>query len=167
MEFGARRRVQSRSTLSLVSSHLHRILCYYLNLFFSGQQVKMAGSKLRTQCVSIPDQTVLVTCFHHQQLVGHAFASVWSFDGGTSKHILLWSSIAYIVAGVVGWITQLVVDMSVRKRYIATQLLQTLKAHPLFQSVTTVGLVSSHPAVCNALAKYAGNLYYDLCSRVL
>jgi uncharacterized membrane protein YGL010W len=61
-----------------------------------------------------------------------------------------------IVTGVVGWITQLVVHRSVRKRYIATQLLQTLKVHPLFQRVTIVGLVSSHPAACNALAKYAG-----------
>ncbi|KIM83076.1 hypothetical protein PILCRDRAFT_784269 [Piloderma croceum F 1598] len=62
---------------------------------------------------------------------------------------------AHIFSGVVGWITQLVVDKTVRKRYIATQLLQTLKAHPLFQNVTVVGLVSSHPAACNALAKYA------------
>ncbi|KAG1731980.1 uncharacterized protein EDB91DRAFT_1152670 [Suillus paluster] len=103
-----------------------------------GQSVKMTGSKLRSQCVSIPDHTVLVTCFQHEKLVGHAFASVWSFEGG-----------------VVGWITQLVVDMSVRKRYIATQLLQTLKVHPLFQGVTAVGLVSSHPAACSALAKYS------------
>jgi hypothetical protein len=64
--------------------------------------------------------------------------------------------------GVVRWITQLVVDASVRKHYIATQLLQTLKAHPLFQSVTIVGLVSSHPAACNALAKYAGTFYLYL-----
>ncbi|KAG1746958.1 hypothetical protein EDB19DRAFT_1848448 [Suillus lakei] len=105
----------------------------------SGQPVKMTGSKLRSQSVSIPDHTVLVTCFQHEKLVGHAFASVWSFEGG-----------------VVGWITQLVVDRSLRKRYIATQLLQTLKAHPLFQSVTAVGLASSHPAACTALAKYTG-----------
>jgi len=98
----------------------------------------MSGNKLQTQCVSVPLKTVLVTCFNHEQLVGHAFASIWDFDGG-----------------VVGWITQLVVEKNVRKRYIATQLLQTLKSHPLFQRVTLVGLVSSHPAACNALAKYA------------
>jgi len=108
------------------------------NIYCLGQPVKMTSSKLRSQCVSCPEKTVLVTCFQHEQLVGHAFASVWDFDGG-----------------VVGWITQLVVDKSVRKRYIATQLLQTLKAHPLFQNVTVIGLVSSHPAACNALAKYA------------
>src|ERR1700722_19324150 len=63
---------------------------------------------------------------------------------------------AHMVPGVVGWIKQLVVDKIVRKRYITTQLLQTLKSHPMFQHVTLVGLVSSHPAACNALAKYAG-----------
>ncbi|KAG1875710.1 hypothetical protein F4604DRAFT_1761561 [Suillus subluteus] len=97
-----------------------------------GQPVKMTDSKLRSQSVSIPDHTVLVTCFHHEKLVGHAFASVWSFEGG-----------------VVGWITQLVVDRSLRRRYIATHLLQTLKLHPLFQRVTAIGLVSSHPAAPN------------------
>ena len=166
MESGVRRQAQSQSTLSLVSSHLHWIFLYYLNSFFSGQQVKMASSKLWTQCVFVSDQTVLVTCFHHQQLVGHAFASVWSFNGGTSKHIL-WSLIAYIIAGVVRWITQLIIDMSIHKHYIATQLLQTLKVHPLFQSVNTVGLMSLHPAACNALAKYADHLYYNLCSWIL
>ena len=58
--------------------------------------------------------------------------------------------------GVVGWITQLVVDKGSHKCYITTWLLQTLKAHPLFQYVTVMGLVLSHPAACNALAKYAG-----------
>jgi len=71
-----------------------------------------------------------------------------------------------ILAGVVGRITQLVVDSHVHKQYIATQLLQTLKAHPLFQHVTAVGLVSSHPVACNALAKYAGtftHVYVHIC----
>ena len=62
---------------------------------------------------------------------------------------------AHIIPGVVGWITQLVVDKGFHKHYIATWLLQTLKAYPLFQHVT-VGLVSSHPTACNALVKYAG-----------
>jgi hypothetical protein len=64
------------------------------------------------------------------------------------------------VLGVVGWITQLVVDASVRQHYIATHLLQTLKTHPLFIDVTTVGLVSSHPAACDALAEYAHKYIY-------
>jgi hypothetical protein len=57
--------------------------------------------------------------------------------------------------GVVGWITQLVVDLNRRKRHIATQLLQTLKDHALFRNVTIVGLASSHPAACNALTNCA------------
>ncbi|EED81162.1 predicted protein, partial [Postia placenta Mad-698-R] len=56
----------------------------------------------------------------------------------------------------VGWITQLVVDTSERRQSIATVLLQRLKASGLFDSVTVVGLASSHPAACAALAKLAG-----------
>ena len=84
-----------------------------------------------------------MTCFSHNLLLGHAFATVWESDGC-----------------VVGWITQLVVDKTTRRRYIATMLLQALKAHPLFSNVTVVGLVSSHPAACHALAKYAGKHKY-------
>lgn len=54
-----------------------------------------------------------------------------------------------------GWVAQLVVDAMVRKRYIAMQLLQTLKSHSLFKNINTVGLVSAHPAACDALAKYS------------
>jgi hypothetical protein len=51
-----------------------------------------------------------------------------------------------------------------RQRYVATQLLQTLKTHPLFNDVTVVELVSSHPAACDVLAKYAGD--YSICHDV-
>jgi hypothetical protein len=44
--------------------------------------------------------------------------------------------------------------MKVRKRWIATQLLQFLKNDDMFSKVIAVGLVSSHPAACTALAKY-------------
>lgn len=57
--------------------------------------------------------------------------------------------------GSVGWVTQLVVDMRVRRRRIATQLLQTLKTDELFANVTAMGLASSHPASCTALATCA------------
>ncbi|KAG1778111.1 hypothetical protein EV702DRAFT_1179095 [Suillus placidus] len=56
----------------------------------------------------------------------------------------------------VGWVTQLVVDEAVHQCYVMTQLLQTLKVHAPFSCINIVGLVSSHPAACNALAKYAG-----------
>ena len=42
----------------------------------------MTGSRLRTQCVSVPEKTVLVTCMLHDELVAHAFASVWTFEHG-------------------------------------------------------------------------------------
>jgi hypothetical protein len=63
-------------------------------------------------------------------------------------------------AGTVGWITQLVVSSAVRKCYIATQLLQTLKRHKLFQNVTAVGLVSSHPAAVSVVAKLCRKFWY-------
>jgi hypothetical protein len=141
----------------------------------------MTGSRLRTQCVSMPEKTVLVTCFRvdqelGQQLIGHAFASVWDYgvSGGMYDCIPMVLYKAHIVSGdptsntsvVVGWITQLVVDKTVRQRYIATQLLQVLKAHPLFTSISIIGLVSSHPAACNALAKYAGKSILPLSTRL-
>jgi len=98
----------------------------------------MNGARLRAQCLSNPNQTILVTCFKQNKLVGHAFATVWDTEVGS-----------------IGWVTQLVVDQEVRKCWIATQLLQTLKSNALFTKVTAVGLVSSHPAACTALAKYA------------
>ncbi|KAG1868786.1 hypothetical protein C8R48DRAFT_771555 [Suillus tomentosus] len=109
----------------------------------AGKNVRMTSAKLRAQCLSHPENTVLVTCYlqvehDHPQLYGHAFATVW--DHGENK---------------VGWVTQLVVHKAVRRRYIATQLLQALKFHALFSDVNIVGLASSHPASCNALAKYA------------
>jgi len=103
-----------------------------------GKRVKFNSSRLRAQCLSNPSQTVLVTCFKQNQLVGHAFATVWNTSIGT-----------------VGWVTQLVVDMGVRRRWIATHLLQMLKNDELFANVTAMGLASSHPASCTALAKYA------------
>jgi len=100
--------------------------------------VKFNSSRLRAQCLSNPSQTVLVTCFKQNQLIGHAFATVWNTSIGT-----------------VGWVTQLVVDVGVRRRRIATHLLQMLKNDELFANVTAMGLASSHPASCTALAKYA------------
>jgi len=56
--------------------------------------------------------------------------------------------------GVVGWVTQLVVDASVRRRHIATDLLRTLKTHDLFRDINAIGLASSHPAAVCALSNY-------------
>ncbi|KAF9467411.1 hypothetical protein BDZ94DRAFT_1305486 [Collybia nuda] len=101
---------------------------------FSATTIEYGVPRQRQSPVS-PNQD----CPRHSDLVGHAFATTWDVPGGT-----------------IGWITQLVDSITMRQRYIATQLLQTLKTHEVFKDVTIVGLVSSHPAVCNALAKYAG-----------
>ena len=121
----------------------------------------MSGKKLRDQCVTCPEKTVLVTCFGRTQLLCHAFATVWEFDGGMSTIYLYTHSEYLSPTGIIGWITQLVIDRSMRRCYVATQLLQTLKTHPLFNNVTVVGLVSSHPAACDVLAKYAGK--HSIC----
>lgn len=42
----------------------------------------MTDRKLKSLLLSVPEKTVLVTCFKHTQLVGHAFATVWRFNGG-------------------------------------------------------------------------------------
>ncbi|KAG1805434.1 uncharacterized protein BJ212DRAFT_1248843, partial [Suillus subaureus] len=111
-----------------------------------GKQVKMTSARLQSQCLSRLESSILVTCYIQvdplesecPQLYGHAFATVW--DYGKNK---------------VGWVTQLVVNEAVHQHYITTHLLQALKCHTLFTHVNIIGLVSSHPAACNALAKYA------------
>jgi len=90
------------------------------------------------------NNTVLVVCYQRNprdvtqlELVGHAFATAWDYEKGR-----------------VGWVTQLVVDVRLRNRYIATSLLQMLKRSSSFDGIMAIGLVSSHPAACHALAKY-------------
>ncbi|KAG1814629.1 uncharacterized protein BJ212DRAFT_1274027 [Suillus subaureus] len=112
----------------------------------AGKQVKMTSARLQSQCSSHLESSVLVTCYiqvdplesEHPQLYRHTFATVW--DYGENK---------------VGWVMQLVVDEAVHQCYITTHLLQALKCHTLFACVNIVGLVLSHPAACNALAKCA------------
>ncbi|KAF9475129.1 hypothetical protein BDN70DRAFT_865310 [Pholiota conissans] len=104
------------------------------------KRVRLPPARLRAECLSSPERTVLSSCVDRSSgtLVGHAFATVWKYDGG-----------------IVGWITQLVVDASHRRRGIATRLVRELKSHPLFSDVTAVGLASSHPASVRVLTKYS------------
>ncbi|KAG1818517.1 uncharacterized protein BJ212DRAFT_1268969, partial [Suillus subaureus] len=67
----------------------------------------------------------------------------------------------------VGWVMQLVINEAVHQCYITTYLLQTLKCHALFLCVNIVGLISSHPAACNTLVKYACELAPSLYSDVM
>ncbi|KAI0685879.1 hypothetical protein C8T65DRAFT_773272 [Cerioporus squamosus] len=101
-----------------------------------GGHVAMSVKRLRSQCLSDPNNTILVIARIQDEIVGHAFATKWQYG-----------------KDYVGWVTQLVVDVNQRKRYIATELLQTLKYHTWYEGVTMMGLVSSHPAACHALCK--------------
>ncbi|KAI0691088.1 hypothetical protein C8T65DRAFT_670824 [Cerioporus squamosus] len=101
-----------------------------------GGHVAMSAKRLRSQCLSDPNNTILVIARIQDEIVGHAFATKWQYG-----------------KDYVGWVTQLVVDVNQRKRYIATELLQTLKYHTWYEGVTMMGLVSSHPAACHALCK--------------
>jgi len=40
----------------------------------------MTGSRLKAQCLNIPEKTVLVTCHQDGNLIGHAFATVWDYN---------------------------------------------------------------------------------------
>ncbi|KAF8628989.1 hypothetical protein AX17_005877 [Amanita inopinata Kibby_2008] len=83
----------------------------------------MSASKLSNQCISVPASTVLAFCTRADALIEHVFATVWPYEGGR-----------------VAWVTQLVVDATVRKRYVATHFLQMLKSHPLFYDIAGIGL---------------------------
>ncbi|KAI0089838.1 hypothetical protein BDY19DRAFT_889007 [Irpex rosettiformis] len=106
---------------------------------YPGGRVKMNAARLRKQCLSDPENTILSMRFINGELVGHAFATQWKYG----EHVVC-------------WVTQLVVDINMRQRYIATSLLQHISMHAWFISATIIGLVSSHPAACHAVAKLAG-----------
>ena len=55
-----------------------------LVFFLAGKRVKNSVSRLRSDYLS-PSQTVLVTCFKQNQLVGHAFATVWNTSIGKKR----------------------------------------------------------------------------------
>ncbi|KAF7377736.1 hypothetical protein MSAN_00196600 [Mycena sanguinolenta] len=99
-------------------------------------RVKMSPSKLKEQCFSDPEHSMLALCTVDNVIVGHAFATVWNYNGSD-----------------ICWITQLVVSPDYRRRGIATTLLHMLPG-PGF-NCAVFGLASSHPAACLALFKRA------------
>ncbi|KAI0808226.1 hypothetical protein C8Q74DRAFT_1434810 [Fomes fomentarius] len=101
-----------------------------------GARVKLSAKKLKDQGVADAD-SVLAMCHADNTLVGHAFARVWKYD-----------DIHYIC-----WVTQLVVSSDCREKGIASTLLRMLPG-PGF-ACAAIGLVSTHPAACLALAKSA------------
>ncbi|KAJ7480002.1 hypothetical protein B0H11DRAFT_2026124 [Mycena galericulata] len=101
-----------------------------------GARLKMGVARLRDQCLSDPAHSMLALCTVEKVIVGHAFATVWQYNGSD-----------------ICWITQLVVSRDYRKRGIATNLLHLLPG-PGFKC-GAFGLASSHPAACLALLKRA------------
>ncbi|GBE86066.1 predicted protein [Sparassis crispa] len=106
--------------------------------YVPGDRVKNTVSRLKAQCLSDPERSILVTLTKGDKLIGHAFATSW--DCGED---------------VVGWVTQLVVERSFRRQYIATTLLLRLKRDAWSAKLTIIGLASSQPASCSALAKFS------------
>jgi len=105
-------------------------------------RIRMNATRLKTVLLSkAADKTVLSRCTIDGVHVAHAFATIWNY--GENEETVL-------------WVTQLVVHRAYRRQYIATALLQELKRHPFFAQARAVGIVSSQPASCNALAKLAG-----------
>ncbi|KAH9919406.1 uncharacterized protein B0H18DRAFT_636488 [Fomitopsis serialis] len=116
-----------------------------------GNRVKMNVAKFKGQLIpDDPATTVLATCRAGDSLLGHAFATTWIYE---SSHKLDHDDSRGTAKA--GWITQLVVDKSCRRRGIATELLQSLLVSEPFQNVSVLGVASSHPATCAALAKIA------------
>lgn len=104
-----------------------------------GGRVKLPPTGLKQELLSDPDRTILVTCHLDGLLIGHAFATSW--DCGQD---------------VVGWVTQLVVLEKHRRKKIATNLLRCLTENKWYSGITILGIASSHPVSCKALANLAG-----------
>jgi hypothetical protein len=47
-----------------------------------GGRVKMSAAKLKSQCLVSSADTSLVVCHFDGVLVGHVFATTWTYDGG-------------------------------------------------------------------------------------
>ncbi|KAJ3542325.1 hypothetical protein NM688_g5979 [Phlebia brevispora] len=101
-------------------------------------RVKMTPAKLRKECFSNPDDTLLIMAFKDDQLVGQAFVTKWKYRNE-----------------IVVWVTQLVVHSQYRRRHIATGMLGSIRSTEWFRPVTIIGIASTHPAACNTLANLA------------
>ncbi|KAH9925449.1 uncharacterized protein BXZ73DRAFT_103324 [Epithele typhae] len=111
-----------------------------------GGRVSLKPNVLRVKCLGDPSSTIVVRAFANgSELVGHAFATKWLYTGNEAPY--------NDGRSCVGWVTQLVVAKHLRRQWIATSLLSFLKNTSWFKDVVMMGLMSSHPAACNALSK--------------
>ncbi|KAJ7782769.1 hypothetical protein B0H16DRAFT_1447048 [Mycena metata] len=84
----------------------------------------------------------LLICEIDDQLVGHLFATTWSYEQASGHE------------STVCWVTQLVVRSEFRRRGIASILMRLLRTEE--GDATAFGIVSSHPAGCVVLCKQLG-----------
>lgn len=99
----------------------------------------MSAARLGAQCLPTGSRSTYVMITIDGVLCGNAFACHWEY------------------AGLQGcWVTQLVVHRDYRERRLATTLLLTLIDN---NNDDVMGITSSHPAACKALAKAVGGTY--------
>jgi len=128
-----------------------------------GNRVRMSAARLRKQC--LPSE-VLAHCTYvrymqNGRLVGNAFACTWTYGSGKKE---------------VCWITQLVVETSMRSQGIATKMLVALRD----LDIGYYGIITSHPYACCAMAhafentqrmkkvrEYAQDFLHDCGTRFL
>jgi GNAT superfamily N-acetyltransferase len=125
--------------------------------------VRLGPAALRAQCFPDPAAGMLALCTVDDEVVGHAFAAVWDYDGLQGPHAL--NATHPHEDAKICWITQLVVRHEYRERGIATSLLRLLPG-PDFK-VSAFGLASSHPAACLALLKATSTFFAALLSYPL
>ncbi|KAK1467994.1 hypothetical protein CABS03_15039 [Colletotrichum abscissum] len=102
-----------------------------------GSRVKMSADRLRVQCLPEGSNNTYVTIHIDGVLAGNAFACRWEHANRR-----------------VCWITQLVVHSNYREQRLATTLLLNL----IDDDDDVLGIMSSHPAACKALAKAIGGM---------
>ncbi len=132
----------------------HRIIKY--TIIILPLQVHVLNCLLPKYERCVPAHTTLALCtLNDGSLVGHVFATQWSYGDGISRmaNILLETRFLPRPLGLVSWITQLVVHSNHRRRGIATMLLPMLRNG---SGSSAFGLVSSHPAACIALSAIGG-----------
>ncbi|KAK1659832.1 hypothetical protein BDP55DRAFT_619425 [Colletotrichum godetiae] len=105
-----------------------------------GSRVKMSADRLRGQCLPEGSNNTYVSIHIDGVLAGNAFACRWEHANRR-----------------VCWITQLVVHSHYREQNLATTLLLNL----IDDDDDVLGIMSSHPAACKALAKAIGDIRFS------
>jgi len=128
-----------------------------------GSRVRMSAARLRQQCLPLEvlGDCTYVRYLKNGRLVANTFACTWTYGYNKKK---------------VCWITQLVVETSMRSQGIATKMLVALRD----LDIGYYGIITSHPYACCAMAhafentqrmekvrEYAQDFLYDCGTRFL